>query len=73
MMESESKVKMEVEAAKGKDPKLPPIKITFPRKKAAAIRPPPPVPVKLPSSEDDEDTDDDDDVPLRNLRSHKKN
>ena len=67
----EVQVKSEIEAAKGKDPKLPPIKITFPRTKTAVIRPP--VPAKLPSSEDDEDTDDDDDVPLRSLRSHKKN
>ena len=70
MTESESKVKLEVEAAKGKDPKLPPIKITFPRTKSSVTRPS--VPAKLPSSEDDEETDDEDDVPLKSLRSHKK-
>ena len=70
MMESESKVKLEIESAKGKDPKLPPFTITFPRTKSSAIRPP--VPAKLPSSEDDEETDDEDDVPLKSLRSHKK-
>ena len=69
--ESETQVKLEIESAKGKDPKLPPLKITFPRTKSSVIRPP--VPARLPSSEDDEETDDDDDVPLQNLRSHKKN
>ena len=67
-----SEIEAEIEAAKSKDPKIPPVRITFPRKKAAAIRPPPPVPVKVPSSEDDEETDDEDDVPLKSLRSHRK-
>ena len=70
-IESECQVKSEIEAAKGKEPKLPPIKITFPRKKSVIVRPP--APAKQPSSEDDEDTEDDDDVPLQALRSHKKN
>ena len=71
MMESESRVKLEVEAAKGKDPKIPPVKITFPRRKAVPVRPP--APAKQPSPEHDDETEDDDDVPLRSLRSHKKN
>ena len=70
-VESECKVKLEAETAKGKEPKLAPIKITFPRKKSVIVRPP--APTKQPSLEDDEDTDDDDDVPLNALCSHRKN
>ena len=79
MMDSEAQIMSEIEAemaaTKGKDPKIPPITIKFPRTKSSATKPlvtKPPVPAELLSSGDDEDTADDDDVPLRNLRSSKK-
>ena len=69
-IESEAQVKLEIEAAKDKEPKRAPIKITLPRRKSVVVAPP--VPAKQPSTGDDEDTEDDDDVPLQTKRTRKK-
>ena len=66
-VESEAKIKTEVEAAKAEDPKRAPIKIRLPRMKSVIVTPP--TPANPPSSEEDTDEDE---VPLQSKRSRKR-
>ena len=66
-IESEAKVKSEVDAAKAEEPKHAPIRIKLPRMKSVIVTPPTPAdPLSL-----EEDTEEDE-VPLQSKRLRKR-